>query len=227
MKDELERRELPIQSIYQKNRACIATVPVHLDVLALPEEKRTDPSLIADAKDVVKPWYDEDMEYYINMLIDDGMEIPHLLGYERFRDDWMLAGRPDKHGFLSLLWCKNGDVHGISFNDEPSILLNQHDEFGDFYSPEYTRKKGWTEGFYRNDFDPESVFMSPEKMRKYGIVSNPVMFNEDIGIAEVVGNVFRSEYHRNMAKTLLLRDFAVFYLNRLLDKTNGDWEKIV
>lgn len=227
MKEKLERSELPIQSVYQKENACIAIVPVHLDVLALPEETRTDPSLIADAKDVVKQWYNEDMEHYLNLLIDDGMEIPHLLGYERFKDEWTLAGKPDRNGFLSLLWCKNGDVHGISFNDEPSILLNQHDEFGEFYSPEHYRRMKWTEGIYRNEHHPEIVIMSPEKMRKYGIVSNPAMFNEDIGIAEVVGNVFSSEYHRNMAKTLLLRDFAVFYLNRLLDKTNGDWESIV
>ena len=41
----------------------------------------------------------------------------------------------------------------------------------------------------------------------------------DSGVANVLGRAFTSDYHDNMAKTLLLRDFAVFYLNRLLDMT--------
>jgi len=73
---------------------------------------------------------------------------------------------------------------------------------------------------YRNSTDSEFVLMDPEKMRKYGHETDIARIDEDVGIAEVLGNAFSSDYHMNMAKTLLLRDFAVFYLNRLLDKAN-------
>lgn len=222
MQEKLDRRELPIQSIYDRDKACTATVPIHLDVMSLPGEIRIDPSLIADAGEVVKPWYDEDMEHYLSMLRNDGTDLPHLRGYERFGEDWELTGEPDENGFLALSWRENSEVHSISFTDMLVILNNQHDQFGDFFTPEACRERGWIEILYRDVTDPEGVLMSPEKMRRYGVEKLYANIKESEGIAEVVGNVFSSDYHMNMAKTLLLRDFAVFYLNRLLETTSGD-----
>jgi len=58
--------------------------------------------------------------------------------------------------------------------------------------------------------------MSPEKMLKYGKKSDMTTFDMESGLVEVIGNAFCSDYHENMARALLLRDFAVFYLNKLL-----------
>lgn len=219
MDEKLVRGELPIQSVCQRNEAVTVTVPIHLSLMELPQRTRADLSLIVDARDTVKPWYDRDMEYYLSVLRQDGTEFSWLQGYEKFRDDWQLGGEPSE-GFLSLFWKENGQVHNIKFNPVPVVLRNQHDEFGEFYTPESWRKGGWIEIIYRNVTDPEVVAMSPEKMKKYGKETDLARIDEAKGIAEVVGNAFSSDYHMNMAKTLLLRDFAVFYLNRLLDKVN-------
>ncbi len=220
MDEKLVRGELPIQSIYQRNEDVTATVPVHLAVMDLPHKVRADVSLIADAKDVVKQWYGEDMAYYLDALRKDGIEFPWFRDYERFRDEWQLGGELSD-GFLSLSWKENGEVHKMRYNPVPVILYNQHDESGEFYTPESWRRGGWIEIIYRNVTGPEVVAMNPEKMRRYGIETDIARIDEDRGIAKVVGNAFTSDYHENMAKTLLLRDFAVFYLNRLLDTANG------
>lgn len=220
MDEKLVRGELPVQSVYQRDEAVTATVPIHLAVMDLPHEVRTDVSLIADAKDVVKPWYDEDMAYYLDVLRQNSTELPWLRDYEKFRDEWQLGGEPND-GFLSLFWKENGEVHKMRYNSVPVVLRNQHDEFGEFYTPESWRMSGWIEIIYRNATDPEVVAMSPKKMRRYGKETDIARIHKDQGLAEVVGNAFSSNYHMNVAKTLLLRDFAVFYLNRLLDKAKG------
>ena|SRR3989338_3075872 len=222
MQEELVRQELPIQSIYQREQACTATVPIHLDIMGLPEITRANPSLVANARDVVKPWYNEDMAYYINVLRKDGMELPWLEAYEKFRDDWQLDGELC-NGFLSLSWRENGEVHNMRYNPIPVVLCNQHDEYGEFYTHDSLTKGGrLIEIIYRNVTDPEIVAMDPEKMRKYGSESGIARIREDEGVAEVVGNVFSSDYHMNMAKALLLRNFAVFYMNRLLTIAKGN-----
>jgi len=222
MGEKLVRGELPIQSVYQRREAVITMVPIHLAVMDLPQRVRTDTSLITNARDAVKPWYDEDMAYYLGALKEAGTELPWLEAYEKFRDEWQIGGEPDKNGFLSLSWRENGEVHAIKFNPVPVVLRNQHDEFGEFYTPESLTKGGrLIEIIYRNIKDPEIVTMSPDKLRKYGRETDIAKIDKDGGIAEVVGNAFTSDYHQNMAKTLLLRDFAVFYLNRLFDKANG------
>jgi len=218
MDEKLVRGELPIQSIYQRGGAVTATVPIHLAILNLPKEVRNDVSLITGAKDVVKPWYDEDMTYYLDILRQNGLELPWLKGYEKFIDEWQLGGESNNE-FLSLSWRENGEVHNIKYNPIPVVLHNQHDEFEEFYTPESWRRGRCIEIIYRNVTDPEFVAMSPDKMQRYQIKNDIARIHKDRGLAEVMSNAFSSDYHMNMAKTLLLRNYAVFYLNRLLDKT--------
>ena len=220
MQEGLVRQELPIQAIYERRGACTATVPVNLDIIKLPSRIRTNLSLIAEARDTVGTWYDEDMVYHLGLLRRYGdyeAQLLQLKPYERFRNEWLLGGEPDKNGFLALSWRENGEVHNMRFNPVPVVLCNLHDEFDEFYTPESLTQGGHLiEIIYRNMIDPEFVAMSPEKMRKYGKETDIARIHEDRGLAEVVGNAFSSGYDMNMAKTLLLRDFAVFYLNRLL-----------
>ncbi|MBS3086142.1 hypothetical protein J4422_00380 [Candidatus Pacearchaeota archaeon] len=217
MIEKLVRGELPIQSIYQRDEAVTATVPIHLSVMDLPISIRIDVSLIEDAKNVIKSEYNQDMEYYLDILKQNGTDIPSLRGYEVFKEDWKLGAEPDNSGFLSLFWRENGDFHSIRFNRVPVVLSNRHDESGQFYTPESFRQSRWIEIIYRNITDPEIVAISPEKLRRYGKESEIARIDEEKGLAEVLGHAFSSDYHMNMAKTLLLRNFGVFYLNRLLD----------
>ena len=64
--------------------------------------------------------------------------------------------------------------------------------------------------------------MDPVKMRAYGEGTDPVEYAERRGVEEVVGHAFCSDYQENLAKALLLRDFGVGHLNRLLEKTEAD-----
>ena len=67
--------------------------------------------------------------------------------------------------------------------------------------------------------------MSPEKMRKYGVENSLVKIEPERGIAQAMGFAFCSDNNDNLAKALLLRDFAVFYHNRLLETVKEEQGK--
>jgi len=221
MQEALIRQELPIQSVRDRGDACYAIVPVHLKILDLDSRVRTEPSLLRDARRTVREWYNEDMDYYLGVLREDGTSLSWLRGYEEFNENWGLGSNPGKRGFLNLWWIDKGEdsseVHTIGLLYTPVFLYNQHNEFGEFYTPEFCKSRGWSELMYKNLKASEVIRLSPEKMRRYGIEKMSAKINEKGGIAEVVSRAFCSGYHENMAITLLLRDFAVFYLNKLLD----------
>lgn len=221
VEEELIRQELPIQSIYQRGESCTSTVPVHLSILELQPDIRTNCSLIKDARETVKRWYEKDMRYYLGILKKYDINLPWLKNYEEFQDDWTLRGRPDNYGFLELIWKENEKSHSIQYVEIPVVFHNQHNELGEFITPEDCMDRGLVEVIYRNTSNPEQINMSPEKMLKYGKKSEVTNFDLEKGIAEVVGNAFCSDYHDNMAKNLLLRNFAVFYLNQLLSTAHS------
>ena len=215
MLEELVRRDLPIQSIKERGEDLTATVPVHLRVLRLPASVRIDQSLISDAREIVSAWYNEDMEYHIRCLELDGYDLSIIEGYERFNDDWILKGEPDINGFLSLSWDDGIDVGHIGFVKSPVVYYNQFDENKKFYTPDSALKGALVECLYRSLRDSETIWMDPDKMKKYGIECRLAKIDVKHGVAEVVGQAFCSDYQQNMGKALLLRDFAVFYLNKL------------
>lgn len=221
MEEALVRDELPIQSIYERGEDCTATVPVHLKILELPTEVRKDTSFIEGAREVVEQWYNEDMEYHLGVLQKWNDPTGPLKGYEKFNDSWTLEGNLNGNEFLDLSWNEGSESHVIKYIEIPIILANQKNEQGNFYTPEFCREKDWLEIMYRKANDSEYVRMSPEKMRTYGEETGIAKINLKRGIAEVQGHAFCSDYHDNMAKTLLLRDFAVFYLNNLLEEILG------
>ena len=150
------------------------------------------------------------------ILREDGQMLPHLEGYERFDDSWVLEGKPDDNGFLTLDWKEKDQIHSIKFSPVPVALYNQHNERGEFYLSQFAVGETFIELVYRRLLEPEIVFMSPEKMRRYGNENDVAKIDEKRGVAEVMGDAFCSGYKPNMAMTLLLRDFAVYYLNNLL-----------
>lgn len=221
MEEKLVRNELLIQSIKEKGYNVISTVPIHLAIMKLPPEGRTNFSLIEEAREVVEPWYNKDITNHIKILREEKIEFLWFDDYGKYQENWELTAKPDDNGFLSLLWKEYGRIHTIKYNSIPVVLSNQHDENGKFYTPKsITKDSKLIEIIYRDLNDSEILVMSPDKLRKYGRETKIAKIDEDKGIAEVLGNVFTSDYHDNMAKTLLLRNYTVFYLNKLFDKTN-------
>ncbi len=228
MDEKLDRRELPIQWIKEFEIKGLddltATVPVHLKILQLPIPVRTDKLLLAGAIETIKAWFNEDMAYHLNSLESDGSCDPRAFSlvreYERFNDNWAFEWLPDNAGFLALTWRDNGRVDRMCFCKTPVVLYNQWDENRQFYTPKYILENNFMEGSTRSLKESQTVFMEPEKMKKYGIESELARIDVERGVAEVQGHAFCSDYQPNMGKALLLRDFAVFYLNKLLDKTS-------
>lgn len=215
---KLIRQELPIQSVYERNEDCTATVPIHLSIMRLSPQVRTNVSLISDAKQSVGQSYNEDMTRHLKVLKESGYNTAELKGFEEFKQVWELGGTIDKNGFLALNWKEDGNIHPIKFVEIPVVLHNRHDEHGKFYTPEFYSENRTVEIMYRNLSDPEILYMNPVKLRNYGIETTIAKIDEQRGVAEVVGNAFCSDYHTNMAKAILLRNFAVFYLNNLLQE---------
>lgn len=223
MEEKLIRREIPIQGIQEYEKSGVddltATVPVHLDIFKLPERIRTDKSLISGARETVKEWYNKDMTYHLECLEAWGDDSSLVMGFEKFDENWVLEGVPNREGFLTLNWKNNNSVNYISFCPTPVVLYNLLDEKGRFYNSESLLERKLIESFGRDLLDPETVWMDPEKMKKYGVEGELAKIDLNKGIAEVMGHAFCSQYQPNMGKALLLRDFAVFYLNNLLDET--------
>jgi hypothetical protein len=217
MAELLDRHELPAQAVFERDEAVTAIVPVHRDVLALSPDVRTNTLTIASAQETVEGWYNEDMAYYLAALASSGTTLPHLVGYEEFQANWKLDAVPDEHGFLALSWREPGSHHPITFSPIPITLYNQWDANGEYYSPEQNRRGRYIECISRHVDQGEVVFMDPDRMRSYGNETDIAQIHEDIGVAEVQGLAFNSEYHRSLAKALLLRDFAVYYLNELAE----------
>tara|TARA_Y100000310_G_C20649782_1_gene798724 strand:+ start:751 stop:1410 length:660 start_codon:yes stop_codon:yes gene_type:complete len=216
MQEALDRHELPIQSINERNHACTATVPVHLKVLRLPPKIRCDLTHLQGSREVVRDWYNADMKHHLHCLVNYG-PVPGLKGYDRFNEDWTLDAVPDEQGFLRLQWQEEKQVHKMQFVVIHTILYNQFNENREFYTPEYFKGKDELEIMYRSLHDEETVYLTPEKMKCYGSESGSIRIARERGVARVLGQSFCSEYHMSMPRALLLRNYAVFYLNRLLE----------
>jgi len=122
MDEFLDRHELPIQSILERDEALTATVPIHQEVLSMHHGLRTSSLLLVDAQATVSQWYNEDMDYYRAVLKNDECDSSWLKGYEKFNPEWRLRGEKGKHGFLKLLWEEGKEKHSIAYLPIPVIL---------------------------------------------------------------------------------------------------------
>jgi len=222
MNERLDRGEAPIQDVSEYNErdrdSLTATVPVHLEIFGIPVNVRTDKKIIGDVREVVKEWYNQDMLYHLKCLEgDDVADLSLVRGFEKFGDNWGLEGVADEGGFLRLVWKNNGRIDQIAFCRAPVILYNQWDENKQFYTRAVATKNQWIELITRGLRQSECMFMTPEKMKRYGVETEISRIRIEEGVAEVMGHAFCSEYLPNMPRALLLRDFAVAYLNRLLE----------
>jgi len=216
MVEELDRRELPVQAIEEYGQKCHAIVPVHPKILGLPLSVRMDASVIGGLRKIIEEWYNKDIQRHFDILHDSGYDVPEwAYDYDSFKREWQFDGTLNEH-FLDLIWNDGKESHKISYIAiPPSILYNQHNEFGEFCSPAYLERRKWAEVVYRNVGEPDGVYMEPEKMKRYSIQRE--LTKEGRGVIEVMTTEFCSEPTPIIARAFLLRDFAVAYLNKLLE----------
>jgi hypothetical protein len=221
MIEEIIRHELPIQCVKERNHACYAIVPIHLSVRSLPSIVKVDQRMIEGAKQTVAKWYNEDMEYYLDILGDQRKELPHLKGYERFNWAWHLDTIPGRGGFPRLRWIENHTQRSMQYLWFPMVLYNQSDSDGKFLNHATFRANREAEIIYKHIYSPEIVYFNPDKMLQYGGKSRLARFNSEKGIAQVASRCFISNYTQNFAQALLFRAYGVFYHNRLLEFCQG------
>lgn len=222
----LDRNEIPIQPLRERNDGIDPIVPVHLGITALSADAKKNGLDLAAAKVTVEEWYNEDMVSYLSYLREQGYDLRHLRGYEEFDVNWTFDAElsESKTGFLRLIWKEDGQIHKLIHDATPVPYRNLHDENGNFYTPEVFQQKRVFPIIYRHLGDPIFLFMEPDKIKYYGaevpevgIIIDPVG-----GIAEVLGTSFDTEdYIDNFAKALVLRNFGVAYLNQLVAYTEG------
>lgn len=217
MFDALNRHELLIQSVTERNEDCCAIIPIHSQVLQLPLEVRLDKSILKGAITEVRKSYDEDMRNYLAVLGVQRHIMPWLEGYEKFNDNWVLDSKPGL-GFLDLTWIDHKQEEMcVGLLSLPTIIYNQFNEHKKFYSPEDWKADRWVPVMGRSINNEDVVAMSPEKMRKYGFENGIAKIEKHKGEARVISRVFHSEYYGNLAIPLLLRNYAVVYHNKLLE----------
>jgi hypothetical protein len=218
--EALDRHELPIQSVQERDWDCTATIPVHLSIFGLPSEIRTDLKLISDATGVLRAWFNDDMEKYLDKLRRDGDILDEVRGYEKFRDDWSFTGTPDNYGFLNLTWAEAKGTQHVGMIEIPTILMAEPNGTGGFILPRDIEQQGRSPLVYRSSTDPDLVNMCPEKMRQYGVENDIAKTDLSRGTAQVMSTAFCADYQPAVAQALLLRNFSVLYLNRLLEVPN-------
>lgn len=220
--EALDRHELPLQSVDEQGQSLKAIVPVHLNILSLRYQERVDRSNLSGAYSTVRRWYDEDMDYHLECLRKDrGTQGTNgMRGYERFSTDWSLGSTMGEGGFLNLTWRESARTRAIGLSRTPVILFNRSDQDHGFHTLDGVMDGKTIEVVYKSIDTPEVVYMDPDKMRQYGKETRRAKIDLEKGVAEVMASAFCSESQNGLAalpKALLLRDYAVFYLNRLLD----------
>lgn len=218
----LDRREVPIQPVEERDQYIDAVVPVHLGIAALSAEVKQSGLDVAAARATVIETYNADMDAYLMYLSEQDYDhmISQLRGYWEFNPEWVLDAEPSDTGtdFLKLLWREDGQTHTLRHDTIPVPYQNRHDENGNFYVPAVWDEKRIFPIVYRQVTDPVFLFMPPERMLQYGVERpelNGIILDPVGGIAEVLGTSFDSDYVDSVAKALVLRNYGVAYMNQL------------
>lgn len=218
MVELIDRAEIPMQPIDDRGSGISGTVPVYLGTEALSTEVTLGVLDIGSATEAVRATYDEDMAEYLASLHKQGYDLHHLRGYEEFQPTWSLDVEPSELTSLPrLIWREGEDIHVLQHDPVPVTFHNRHDENGNFYTPEFWKRKGIFPIAYRSVMDPVFMFMEPDKMRQFGLEVPELhaVIDPEGHIADVVGTSFDSAYKDNLAQALLLRNLGVYYMNQL------------
>ncbi len=226
--ERLDRHELPIQAVVDRSPASFqATVPLHMSIFwglrdGSPrlDQVAYDKGLLKDAYKVVGAWYDEDMDYHLGALEPDERKSAERdwKNYLRFNLDWTLGSSKGTE-VLDLTVRHNGTRDVVAVQPDPIALLNVRKASGEYYGPEMLKGDS-VEIIGKPESVVDFVFLSPEKMLQYGIEVDQFRVDHEVGVARVLSTAFRTDYLTGNAaipRAFLLRNYSVFYANRLLD----------
>jgi len=223
----MERRLLFIHSKDDRNQDCQAVVPAHPAILGLPNDVLTDEAIARDALSTARDQYETLAGGYIMALEAQGDHIDpslkqELEEYRRFNDGWSFEFQPYNR-VLAMKWTTHRkDRHEMGMMSPVLVSNDARTRPGPMAKPVDWEMDLNVMLIYNTTMDPDFALLPKEVMLEYECdlpyIDLVRKVDEDGWLAEVAMNAFCSSYTSNMPQALLLRDWAVEYNNRLLEK---------
>lgn len=218
--ESLNRHELPLQAVREREGASKVIVPLHLQVFGVSPAVRQDRGILRGVTAEVSKAYDEDMEHQIEVIkADAGTDaVSSVKGYESFNPDWTLTSGLGKNGFLDLVFRHNLRTSMLAQN-KPFLFMNLRGADGEFYLPKDLTPDA-AEVVEKSERNGEFLLFSEDKMAQYGLPHNGEYIDQQSGMLRAIGSALESDFNagpKGVAVNLLLRAYGVFYANRLLE----------
>ncbi len=225
--ETLNRHELPIQAVLIDDVDPFeVSIPVHLSILTALVERgpvisrlAQDQRVLKGAHGVVSTWYNEDIEYHLDSLdsAERAIAAAEWVNYLRFSPDWTLSSARGVE-LLDLVFRNGPRTDYIKYTRKPNVFLNMRKEDGKYLSTDDIDGSK-SEVVSRIPGLTDVVAMDPQKMCQYGFEAPGVKADQQVNY-KVVGTGFKSDLLTGslaIPRAFALRDYAVFYQNRLLE----------
>ncbi|MBI2173019.1 MAG: hypothetical protein HYT73_02285 [Candidatus Aenigmarchaeota archaeon] len=219
----LDRRQLLIQ-IKDNVDGCQAVVPAHPEVLRLDGSVLTDETYAMEALRAIREHFETDSGAYIEALISMGYHTRPSLKldeYRRWNDGWRFTFSPFNE-VLSMRWeLDEPEPYEIGLCPmvciTNGIVLEEHGNIAEIDEVEIAPNVGI---IYGSTHEDDRLLIPHETMLEY---EHRTALTQKVHKESVLGtylavSAFCSSYTRNVPQALLMRNWAVDYHNRLLEK---------
>ena len=227
--DGLHRKEIAIQELIYKDSALQVDIPLHSAIFSLDEMVRLDRSMAN------KILFDEeyinecerDIGDYIKSIDylseDQKMEL-RLENFQKFSTEWEFSFSQSKYShFLDLIWNDGYKKHELGYIDVPTFIFN--------YKKSPALCKSAEDNASEVDMHPNSLIFGRENLAEASLIlfENPAKFIRFNGNKEAKYELerknnkitmsvftFSSSHLENIPQAIILRNFGVRYLNKLV-----------
>ena len=224
----LDRRYIIIQ-IKEDRDGCQAVVPIHPSILDLPESILTDESIAREALSAAREQFETEANAYAEAMTQHGIN-PSLRmdEFQRINDKWRFDFAPYRE-MLAMRW-EFEDEQPYEIGLVPAVLVSN----GVFTKTSQPNQAPLEEIeivpnvfiLYGNTRASDHLLLSREMMLEYERkgelplgLPKKLLRSERGWMVEVPMSALCSSYTLNVPQALLLRNWAVEYHNRLLQRS--------
>ena len=223
--DLLKKHEVVIQDLIYRNSALQVDVPVHPAIFSLDEKITLDRTIPTNV--ILNNDFARDCENDINNYIQGNTDFSpeeisdlRLNDYRKFNSEWTFLFTPsDRGAFLDLHWNDGHSEHTLGYISCPSYIQGDRKSHNSLWSAKELSEQQdipINSLFYGINSRAESsliLFETPEKFSRFhGEEIEQDNLSESI---ETTVHTFSSSYLENIPQAIILRNFAVEYLNKL------------
>ena len=222
----LDRRYILLQQKAERDDRLQSVVPIHPSILDLPEDILFDVGIAKDSLYAARQQFEKETNDYTDWMKKERYQYYSelkLREYEHFNDNWSFEFAPHD-GILKMTW-KADDKEPIHIALVNNVLITNALEFEKgkgLIKPEdceIVENVAYLQGSVHYS---DGILLSPETMLEYEAKSplGEIARDQEDWKLDIPMNAFCSTYLDNIPQGLLLRDWAVDYNNRLLQKAN-------